>query len=151
VAAVTAWTLMEEKLGNYQEAKVIFERALRQFGSQSEEKSALWRAYELMEMQAGNIKAAQEVYRRSLRDLMKDKDKLSIDPKTGSIEAPTTQSPEDDILKPTEVEFSSWKRKRDLSFRENAEVWVNEKDGSIEGKVPMSTMKKKRNNSQKPS
>lgn len=151
VAAVTAWTLMEEKLGNYQEAKVIFERALRQFGSQSEEKSALWRAYELMEMQAGNINAAQEVYRRSLRDLMKDKDKLSYDPKTGSIEAPTTQLPEDDILKPTEVEFSSWKRKRDLSFRENAEVWVNEKDGSIEGKVPMSTMKKKRNNSQKPS
>ena len=150
VAAVTAWTLMEEKLGNYQEAKVIFERALRQFGSQSEEKSALWRAYELMEMQAGNINEAQEVYRRSLRDLMKDNDNVPYDPKSGSIAAPI-QASEDDALKLSEVEVSSWKRKRDLSFRENAEVWVNAKDGSIEGKVPMSTMKKKRNNPQKPS
>lgn len=147
VAAVTAWTLMEEKLGNYQEAKVIFERALIQFGSKSEEKSALWRAYELMEMQAGNIKAAQEVYRRSLRDRMKDKDIITYDP---SVEAPV-QSSEDDVLKLSEVEVSSWKRKRDLSFRDNAEVWVNAKDGSIEGKVPMSTMKKKRNNPQKSS
>ena len=40
-----------------------------QFGSQSEEKMALWRAYELMEYQAGNfLKAAQNVNQRSIRD-----------------------------------------------------------------------------------
>jgi hypothetical protein len=44
--------------------------ALIQFGSQSEEKMALWRAYELMESQAGNFKAAQNVYQRSIRDVI---------------------------------------------------------------------------------
>ena len=69
VAAVTAWTLMEERLGNIGDAQALFERALKQFTSPaSDDNNTLWRAYELMEIRAGNLKGAQLVYHRYMRD-----------------------------------------------------------------------------------
>lgn len=147
VATVTAWTLMEEQLGKYNDAKVIFERALRQFGPQSEEKLSIWRSYELMELQAGNLKAAQSVYQRSIRDSMGKDD--YPDYKNTNIKRDVEPEPRrDDLLKQSksnEVEVSRWNSRPNTGFGENAEIWLN--DGSIEGKVPSSTMKKK---SQKP-
>jgi len=137
---------MEEKLGNIQDARLIFERALRQFGAQSEEKMSLWRAYELMESQAGNLKAAQNVYQRSIRDAIVSKDDYQdYDSKNVTRKVEDLEPTRDDILKQSnsnEVEISRWNSKRNTGFGEkNAEVWLNE--GSIEGKVPPSTMKKK--------
>jgi len=148
VAAVTAWTLMEEKLGNFQDARLIFERALSQFGSQSSEKTSLWRAYELMESQAGNMKSAQSVYQRSIRDAIGSKDDYPDYDSEKITRKANLELPKDEILtesKSNEVEISRWNSKSNTGFGEkNAEVWLNE--GSIEGKVPSSTMKKKSRN-----
>ena len=146
VATVTAWTLMEEQIGNYSDAKLIFEQALQSFDSQSEEKLALWRAYELMESQAGNQKAAQSVYQRSIRDAIVKDDQSPIESYENRCVTKDAQitPPRDEVLKNTssnEVEVSQWKSKRDTAFGKNTEVWMNA--GSIEGKVPQSTMKKK--------
>jgi tetratricopeptide (TPR) repeat protein len=68
VAAITAWTSMEERLGNLCDARAIFERALKQFTSPaSDDSMALWRAYELMETRVGNLKGAQAIYQRYTR------------------------------------------------------------------------------------
>lgn len=143
VAAVTAWTLMEERLGKYNDAKLIFERALIQFGSQSEEKMAIWRAYELMESQAGNFKAAQNVYQRSIRDAIVKGDYPDFD--RSLARDVNIEPPIDDILKESnEVEVSRWSSKSNAGFGgRKREVWLN--DGSIEGKVPKSAMRKKSN------
>ena len=60
VATVTAWTQMEQEIGNIHDARMIFERALKQFPSPSDDKISLWRSYELMEQRAGNMKAVSE-------------------------------------------------------------------------------------------
>lgn len=145
VATVTAWTTMEEKLGKIIDARLIFERALKQFGPQSDEKTALWRAYELMESRAGSIKAAQNVFQRSIRDALVYKENY---PEYGGpdINKISFESSNDAVLKQSrknEVEVSEWKSRKNLGFGENAEVWLN--DGSIEGKVPPFAMKKKIN------
>ena len=136
---------MEEKLGKIVDARLIFERALKQFGPQSEEMTALWRAYELMESRAGNIKAAQNVFQRSIRDaLVYTENYPQYD--AANINKIPLESSNDIILeqsKKNEVEVSRWKSKRSIGFGENAEIWLN--DGSIEGKVPISAMKKKIN------
>ena len=97
-----------------------------------------------MEAEAGNIRAAQNVYQRSIRDSIGSTkpesinygSKPSVDG-NGTV-APTDSSSED-VLKTSnsEVEFSRWNSKK--AFGESA-VWM--KDGSIEGKVPSSAMKK---------
>eukprot|EP00554_Chaetoceros_debilis_P000691 CAMPEP_0194087380 /NCGR_PEP_ID=MMETSP0149-20130528/24803_1 /TAXON_ID=122233 /ORGANISM="Chaetoceros debilis, Strain MM31A-1" /LENGTH=753 /DNA_ID=CAMNT_0038770711 /DNA_START=422 /DNA_END=2683 /DNA_ORIENTATION=- len=145
VATVTAWTLMEEELGNYSDAKLIFERTLKQFGtgSHSEEKIAIWRAYELMEAQAGNQQAAQNVYQRSIRDAFIKTDFSEYDNESIS-RVVGIDLQKDELLKESggkeQVEVSRWDSKRDEAFGESA-VWI--KDGSIEGKVPPKAMKKK--------
>ena len=144
VAAVTAWTLMEEELGNFKDARLIFERALRQFGPQSEEKMALWRAYELMESLAGNQQAAQEVNWRSIRDRDIEDDPYYSSRKRNTQVETEAETPQEDILKESpsnEVEVMEWNSSRSPGFGSRTEVWMNE--GSIESKVPAATMKKK--------
>lgn len=134
---------MEEKLGKITDARIIFERALKQFGPQSEEKTALWRAYELMESRADNIKAAQNVFQRSIRDALVYKENYP-EYDNANINKIPFESSNDTILKQSrknEVEVSRWKSRKSIGFGENAEVWLN--DGSIEGKVPPFAMKKK--------
>ena len=100
VATITAWTQMEEELGNIRDARSIFERkkniwwwlpnkrskenektltrccfvlrtgSLKQFSPGSAEKHSLWRAYELLEQRTGDSVTAQQVYQRSMRDIM---------------------------------------------------------------------------------
>jgi len=139
VAAVIAWTLMEQDLGNYKDARLIFERALKQFSSPSDEKMSLWRAYEVMETKAGNVNAAQQVYQRSIKDAILRDDYLIRD-KTLSLSSSNTTVINND--KVSEVEVVTWKSRTDSGFGGN-EVWMAD-DGSILGKVPSSTMLKKR-------
>jgi len=68
VAAVTAWTNMEEKLGNLDDARSLFQRSLKSFSPGTSETNQLWRAYELMEQRTGNEANAQEVYRQAMRE-----------------------------------------------------------------------------------
>jgi tetratricopeptide (TPR) repeat protein len=145
VATVTAWAQMEEDLGNAQDARMLFERSLKQFSPGSDAKTTLWRAYELMEQRAGNVAAAQEVYQRSVREtfnvlddhafVMDDKNAVGADAPTVDIEENGKQR-----SKAKEVEVSRW----DGLSSMKGEVWMN-KD-SIETKVPgMKRNNKKRN------
>jgi len=152
VATITAWTRMEEDIGNFEDARHIFERCLKQFPASSNEKIALWRSYEIMEQHAGNISAAQEIYRRSMGEsfAVRDDTDLVADSVGLKLEEETKQEkllpPMTEVLKKSkEMEVSRW----DASSM-RGEVWLN--DGSIEGKVPPSVIeknnnKKKRSNS----
>jgi tetratricopeptide (TPR) repeat protein len=131
---------MEKDLGEYKDARLIFERALKQFSSGSDEKQSLWRAYELMESETGNLQAAQNVYQRAIRDALvtdnlNEKADYIMTSETGAI-----VSDEESLKNSNEVEVVRWKTKKYNGFGENS-VWLN--DGLIEGKVPKSIMKKK--------
>jgi len=136
VAAVTAWALMEEDLGNFSDARSIFERTLKYFSSPSDDKTAVWRAYEIMEDRAGNYRKAQQVFQRSMREEMASKDEEIIPERASDVDIV------DSLVKnkSKEVEVSRWQTgSSDLG----AEVWLN--NGSIEGKIPAKMMKKLRN------
>ena len=151
VAAVTAWTQMEEELGNLRDARMIFERALKQFTNMSDDKIALYRSYELMEQRAGNDKASQNVFQRSIRESMStgpvsdvilpDEPNLVVQPK---IDPPPDLKTVLKKTTPNEVEVVRW---RSASDSMNSEVWLT-REGSIEGRVPPSVMKKKRQQQQ---
>jgi tetratricopeptide (TPR) repeat protein len=146
MAAMTAWTIMEEEIGNLQDTRVLFERALKQFTSASAEKKNLWRAYELMEQRAGNTANAKEVFQRALRESFRaaqeqeDKDDRDGIKRSG-ISLTTTAGqakPKESKSDNTEREVSRWERGSSMQ----SEVWMN--NGSIEGKVPKATMNKQR-------
>ena len=148
LAAIIAWTKMEESIGNWKDAEKIFERALKQFQPGSEEKVNLWRAYELMEQRVGNDQAAQDVFQRSMREtLMGGKDEHHEHVAT-PIATPVnmTSLNEQDFLKESkEVEVVRWNIEASSM---KGEVWMNK--GSIEGKVPRATLKKKRQQPRSP-
>lgn len=142
VAAVTAWTLMEEELGNYQDARAIFERVLNQFPAASHEKMAIWRAYELMEQHAGNKRAALQVYQRSMGETMVAQEEYTSDEGLDNVpvEEPILQSMDEVLTQSKEVEVERWNAGR-------GEVWMN--NGNIESKVPTSRMKSRSKNNKK--
>ena len=152
VAAVTAWTQMEEELGNIRDARMIFERALKQFTTLSDDKIALYRSYELMEQRAGNVKASQNVYQRSIRESMSNGSvsDVVLPDEPNLVVQPKLDPPPDlkTVLKKStpanEVEVVRW---RSASDSMNGEVWLT-REGSIEGRVPSSVMKKKRQQQQ---
>ena len=152
VAAVTAWTHMEEELGNIRDARMIFERALKQFTTLSDDKIALYRSYELMEQRAGNVKASQNVYQRSIRESMSNGSvsDLVLPDEPNLVVQPKLDPPPDlkTVLKKStpakEVEVVRWQSASDSM---NSEVWLT-REGSIEGRVPSSVMKKKRQQQQ---
>jgi tetratricopeptide (TPR) repeat protein len=152
IAAYTAWTMMEGKLGNWDDARFIFERALTQFEPGTTEKKQIWRAYELMEQSADSFRGAQDVYQRAMRESFKLQDTRQeeaeeSDDNSNSILYGTTAST---APKDAEENGSSSKKEYEVvrwdqgSSSMKAEVWMNH--GSIEGKVPAATMKKKRSN-----
>jgi tetratricopeptide (TPR) repeat protein len=140
VAAVTAWANMEEEQDNLPDARMIFERVLRQFSAGSGEKTAIWRNYELMEERLGNFEASQSVFRRSMREAITIKDISMADDEIVADQGKRKVPEIDDVLKSSEVEVVRWK-KSSLG----AEVWLN--DNAIEGKVPFDM--KTRNNKNK--
>jgi hypothetical protein len=91
-----------------------------------------------METEAGNSRAAQNVYQRAFRDSLRRSKPESIGYKSNNTNnKDVNPSSADDVLtKSSEVEVSSWKSRESFGDRD---VWM--KDGSIEGKVPTSTMK----------
>ena len=143
IAAYTAWTLMEEELGNWNDARSIFERALTKFEPGTTEKKQIWRAYELMEQSASNGDGAQNVYQRSMRESFKLQEQQQAEAEDGA-----------DLMKASVVDESKEKKEKKSNEKEyevvrwnqgssmKGEIWMN--DGSIEGKVPSSIMKKKR-------
>ena len=148
-AAVTAWTLMEAGLGNFSDARSIFERVLKMFRSSSVDKMAIWRAYEIMEERAGNSREAQLVFQRSMRESISsstaDEELMfasvngDVDPKKSDLVAAVNLKSKPP-KRSKEVEVSSWSTGSNVL---EAEVWMN--NGSIEGKVPASMMKKLKN------
>jgi tetratricopeptide (TPR) repeat protein len=142
VPAVTAWANMEEELDNLPDARMIFERVLRQFSAGSGEKTAIWRNYELMEQRLGNVEASQSVFRRSMREAITIKDESMADDNIVKDQGKQKVPEIDDVLKKSsEVEVVRWKK----SYL-GEEVWLN--DNAIEGKVPFD-MKKRNNNKKK--
>ncbi|KAL3763301.1 hypothetical protein ACHAW5_007894 [Stephanodiscus triporus] len=148
VAAVTAWTLMEAELGNFADARSIFERSLKLFRSPSIDKTAIWRAYEVMEERAGHTREAQLVFQRSMRESMSsstvEEEELISGGSPGSVakesDSRNTESRSKSSKRGREVEVSRW----DTGSNElDSEVWMN--NGSIEGKLPASMMKKLNN------
>jgi len=145
VAAVTAWALMEESLGNSADARVIIERALKLLPPSSPDKKSLWRTYEALEENAGNFEAAKKIYQRALRETVILQE--SFVPETTaakSVRKEIQQEVEptiDDVLTNNDqVELiARWKNEKSIDFYHD--VWMN--DGSIEGKVPMHRMQKR--------
>merc|ERR1712060_806017 len=92
---------MEADLGNFADARSIFERSLKLFRSPSAEKTAVWRAYEVMEERGGNSREAQLVFQRSMRE--------SMTPSLGkgSDGIPRTSSDGASMLLPTDREKKS--------------------------------------------
>lgn len=127
---------MEEELGSYDDARLIFERSLKRFPPASEDKMALWRAYELMEQRAGNADASRQVYQRSVRESWAIKEE-DFDTSVGDCTSATQAEPSiSEVLQQSkEVELVHWGGD---SLR--GEVWMN--NGSIEGKVPRSSLKR---------
>ena len=142
VATITAWTQMEHDIGNIQDARMIFERALKQFSSASDDKILIWRAYELMEQKAGNMKVAQSVYQRSIRESMSTSSEVVLPDGPDVVVQRRLDPPPDikDLLKKStnEVEVVRWESAASDSM--DGEVWLNK--GSIEGRVPPSAMNK---------
>merc|ERR1712071_310818 len=101
-------------------------------------------AYELMEVKAGYTDEAQMVYQRSMRETM---NRVLDDSSNAAASAVAAVSELDKQQQPTpienkdqdldQVEVVSWRSKREFG---RGEVWMN--NGSIEGKVPSSKMKK---------
>lgn len=143
IAAVTAWTLMEEEIENLDDARILFERALKQFATGTDEKKLLWRSYENMEQRSGNNAGAQEVYQRFIRESFKkvDSDKEDI-PKTSTLVVDKAKEEEDKATEPVDSKEYEEMRWEQGSSSMKAEVWMNH--GSIEGKVPEAAMKKMR-------
>lgn len=143
VATVTAWTQMEEDIGNSRDARLIFETSLKNFSPGSDAKVTLWRAYELMEQRADNVDAAQQVYQRSIREAFNVQDDHTViveDVKEADLR-PTNGK---EKKKSDEVEVSRWSRD---SSSMKGEVWMH--NGSIETKISAKTMQSKRSNTRK--
>merc|ERR1712151_581383 len=69
----------EFALGNINEARYIFENALKQFSPGSESKLRIWRSYELMEQKIdNNSRESQNVYQRYIRDTIAYRDDFKI-------------------------------------------------------------------------
>jgi tetratricopeptide (TPR) repeat protein len=154
LAAITAWTHMEEGLDNLSEARQLFKQSLEKFTPGTDETKQLWRAYELMEQRSGNEANAQEVYRQSMRESFSvataDQGDSSFSNYSPSVvrtknEEKQPQSKDDPDgknrtpKKKREFEVSRWDQGGSSSMK--AEMML---DGSIEGKVPRSAMNKKK-------
>jgi tetratricopeptide (TPR) repeat protein len=144
VPAVTAWALMEERVGNVKDARMIFERALGNFAAGSNEKTSLWRTYELMEQRVGDVEAAKNVYQRSMREAMttKEENKNPVE----SIPGGSTQKD----AAPELIEFltkdtASKKSRSEFEVvrweTPDGEVWM--KNNAIESKIKMKNRRKR--------
>mmetsp|Transcript_53596 Transcript_53596/g.59900 ORF Transcript_53596/g.59900 Transcript_53596/m.59900 type:complete len:880 (-) Transcript_53596:132-2771(-) len=152
LAAITAWTHMEENIGNLSEARHLFKQLLQKFTPGTDETKQLWRAYELMEQRAGNEANAQEVYRQSMREsysavIEEQRNSASSDyspsVRTKDQYQKTQLQDDEDGQKRTpkikrEFEVSRWDQG---SSSMKAEMMM---DGSIEGMVPKSTLNKRK-------
>lgn len=162
LATFTAWTRMEEKLGNLNETRRLFKQALQKLTPGTEESKQLWRSYELMEQRNGNEAKAQEVYRQSINESFsaateeqKDSTLSYSSPSILSKKNNNRQQSGDDLddkniitNRKREFEVSRWEEgsssNGEGSSSMKAEIMT---DGSIEGKVPKSAMNKKKKTS----
>jgi len=153
VATITAWTNMEESLGNFDDARSLFQRSLKQFTPGTDETNQLWRAYELMEQRGGNEDNAQEVYRQSMRESFSaaaQEPDQGPDPGIMSrIKKRESSKDDDQSSGAAKDDESKAKREFEVSRWDTGGTGSSMKaeilmDGSIEGKMPRSAMKKKK-------
>ena len=168
VAAVTAWTSMEADIGNFADARSIFQSkypsvyvllgcirnhishvvllakgTLKLFPTPSDEKMAIWRAWEVMEERTGNSRAAQIVFQRSMSDSMSANEDYSLPvPETPSLNLNVITTPvvEDPLKRKRKEKLELSRLAKEGGW--DSDVWIN--NGSIEGRVPAKTMKKLR-------
>jgi len=157
LAAITAWTNMEERLGNLDDARSLFRRSLKKLTPGTDETNRLWRAYELMEQRTGNEANAQEVYRQSMRESFSaaadEPDERDIEifveenlEMNSNLQQQRQENQKNDDNSDSdrknnakrEFEVSRWDQEGSSM---KAEILM---DGSIEGKVPRRAMKKKK-------
>jgi len=157
LAAITAWTNMEEELDNLDDARSLFRRSLKKLTPGTDETNRLWRAYELMEQRTGNEANAQEVYRQSMRESFsaaaEEPDEQDIEifveenlELNSNLQQQRQENQKNDDTSDSdrknyakrEFEVSRWDQEGSSM---KAEILM---DGSIEGKVPRSAMKKKK-------
>ncbi|CAJ1954539.1 unnamed protein product [Cylindrotheca closterium] len=155
IAAYRAWTMMEEELGNWEDARSLFEWALQQFEPGTTERKQMWQAYELMEQNANNPSGATAVYQRSMREVFKLQDIKEEKEKEAEEESlaeslKTVAEVEEKVdEKKKEYDVMQWDQGSSSSLKAESmesEVWMNK--GSIEGKVPNAEMKKQRTQTQ---
>ncbi len=148
VAAITAWTNMEEQLGNLDDARSLFQRSLKKFTPGTVETDQLWRAYELMEQRTGNEANAQAVYQQFMRESMSAAVDQPED-RGAEIFDNSNSSKKDDAKDDAKADDGKSKAKREFEVSRWDQAGSSMKaeimfDGSIEGKVPESAMKKKK-------
>lgn len=133
IPSITAWSGMEERLGNISDARSIFERALSKFAAGSDEKNSLWRSYELMEQRLCHMGEAQRVYQRAMREALTVVDEEQTTNENETKKQGKTPSKRSEIKKvltrsaDEEVEVVRWNGL-------GGEVWLN--DRAIESKIP---------------
>ena len=147
--------MMEEELGNWDDARSLFEWALQQFEPGTTERKQLWQAYELMEQNAINPAGATAIYQRSMREVFKlqdikeEKEQESEEQSIAEPVSTVVDVKEKEEEKKKEYDVMQWDQGSSSSMKAESmesEVWMN--NGSIEGKVPTSAMKRKRNQKQ---
>ena len=135
-----AYELMESEAGNFKAAQNVYQRSIRdaivkgnEFGDIDENKSLVSQNHnpdQNLSLVAMKSPFVHKIRLNTVIHLIQKAPDVDIVPER------------DDILKVSnEVEFSRWRGNSNSGFGEKREVWMN--DGSIEGKVPASTMKKK--------
>jgi len=104
VPAIVSWALMENSIGETSDARALFERALKQYSSGSNEaKTDLWAAYERMEVNNGNLRLAEGIRDRSVRDKVERKVEKIKDYSSLNSSLKTTGRTDDDNNKNNKV------------------------------------------------
>jgi hypothetical protein len=95
---------MENSIGETSDARALFERALKQYSSGSNEaKTDLWAAYERMEVNNGNLRLAEGIRDRSVRDKVERKVEKIKDYSSLNSSLKTTGRTDDDNNKNNKV------------------------------------------------
>jgi len=146
VAVITAWAQMERLIGNVQDARAVYERALQEFPANTPDRNILWTAYEAMEKNSGNTAASLSIYQRSMRETMVQPEHPPDEIETEFVDMVPPPPPPDNNKEEKEQKEKKGKKQKyqvmqwqAASSPRGTKIWYH--NGAIEGKVPPSFMK----------
>jgi hypothetical protein len=133
-----AYELMESQAGNFKAAQNVYQRSIR---------DAIVKG-DYPDFDRSLVSRKNHIYFLAMKSYISvylSNPSPNHSPQQNKARDVNIEPPIDDILKESnEVEVSRWSSKSDAGFGgRKREVWLN--DGSIEGKVPKSAMRKKSN------